>query len=201
MKIFKKIIATAIAVTLSIGMNSVTYASTLDNTETTTISLTETDDTIKNTVLEENKIDEIQSETTLKKASTSNSKTTYVYKKSELKLLACLIQAEAGDQSYKGMVAVGNVVLNRVNSSSFPNTIKDVIYQKGQFAVVRNGSLDRMLRNYSSNPPKECIKAAKAAFAGENVAGDYLFFRMYSSSYANSLGSKSYMILGDHIFN
>ena len=52
---------------------------------------------------------------------------------SDRKLLAAIIYCEAGNQSMQGKIAVGNVVLNRVNSRKFPNTISKVIYQKGQF--------------------------------------------------------------------
>lgn len=71
----------------------------------------------------------------------------------ELYLLACLINAEAGSNwcSDKMQYYVGSVVLNRVDSYEFPNTIYDVIYQKGQYACIDNGSInnkpcDRALR-------------------------------------------------------
>lgn len=55
--------------------------------------------------------------------------------------MASIINCEAGSEPYQGKVAVGIVVMNRVSSKSFPNSIKGVIYQKGQFSPVRNGSL------------------------------------------------------------
>ena len=63
----------------------------------------------------------------------------------ELKLLANIIYCEAGSESYVGKVAVGNVIMNRVKSASQPNTITEVVYAKGQFSPVRNGSLQRAL--------------------------------------------------------
>ena len=63
----------------------------------------------------------------------------------EYELLAALIQCEAGGESYIGQVAVGNVVMNRVESANHPDTISEVIYAAGQFSPVRNGSLSRTL--------------------------------------------------------
>lgn len=123
-----------------------------------------------------------------------------MYTNDEIKLLSSLVQAEAGNQPYKGKVGVANVVLNRVKSSRYPDTIKEVIYQSGQFSVVRNGSLNRMLSNYNNNEQsKDCIKAAKDALEGENFVGNYTGFRVYSSSFAKSVGD--YIVIGDHIFH
>lgn len=93
------------------------------------------------------------------------------YTKEELRLLASLISCEAGGEPYAGKVAVGIVVVNRKNSSRFPNSVKSVIYQKYQFGPARNGSLARALQRYdngkfTSSNDKECIKAAKAALEG-----------------------------------
>lgn len=55
--------------------------------------------------------------------------------------MASIINCEAGGESYQGQVAVGIVVMNRVRSKQFPNTIRKVIYQRGQFSPVRNGML------------------------------------------------------------
>ena len=128
------------------------------------------------------------------------------YTAKDVKLLACLIYAEAGNQPYKGKLAVANVVLNRVDSKLFPNTIKEVIYQKTysryygrniyQFSVCYSnvGTLAKALRLYGKRTnaaeikqEEECIKAAKAALEGKYATEDegYLFFRRYSSSLAN----------------
>lgn len=93
------------------------------------------------------------------------------YTEEELRLLAALIFCEAGSEPYAGKVAVGIVVMNRVESRLFPNTLKDVIYQKYQFGPARNGSLSRALAAYDSNKftaagHKESIEAAKAALEG-----------------------------------
>ena len=69
---------------------------------------------------------------------------------SDLDLLAALVWAEAGDQPIpEGLCYVCDVVLNRIDSPAWPNTIADVIYQPGQFSVVTNGALNRA---YGSAP-------------------------------------------------
>lgn len=96
------------------------------------------------------------------------------YTKAELRLMASIINCEAGGESFQGQVAVGIVVMNRVKSSLFPNSIKKVIYQKGQFSPVRNGSLRKKLKQYDAGKIhnaqwKSCIKAAKQALNGQTV--------------------------------
>lgn len=78
---------------------------------------------------------------------------------SDVNLLARLIYGEARGESYTGQVAVGAVVLNRVRSSSFPNTIAGVIYQKGAFDVVADGQINM-------TPNSTAIKAARDAMNG-----------------------------------
>ena len=91
---------------------------------------------------------------------------------SDLDLLAAIIYCEAGNQSREGMVAVGAVVMNRVNSSSFPGTIHDVIYQSGQFTPASSGWLDSVI----GSAPSACYEAAQAALNGENPVGSALYF-------------------------
>lgn len=96
------------------------------------------------------------------------------YTKAELRLMASIINCEAGGESYQGKLAVGIVVMNRVKSKAFPNTIRKVIYQRGQFSPVRNGSLRRRLRQYDAGRIhtaqwKSCIKAAKKVLEGQNT--------------------------------
>lgn len=78
---------------------------------------------------------------------------------SNLNLLARLIYGEARGESYTGQVAVGAVVMNRVRSSSFPNTISGVIYQSGAFDVVRDGQINL-------SPDSTAKKAAQDALNG-----------------------------------
>lgn len=105
------------------------------------------------------------------------------------KLLAALIFCEAGNQPYDGKVAVGAVVLNRVESGRFPNTIKEVIYQSGQFTPAMTGKLGRILA--SGNIPSSCYDAARDALAGESPVGNALFFNTGYGSFK----------LGDHYFS
>lgn len=91
----------------------------------------------------------------------------------ELDLLAAIIQCEAGGESHEGKVAVGAVVLNRVRSSSFPNTISDVVYQSGQFSPVASGILSGVL---ASGARSDCYEAARDALNGQNPIGDSLYF-------------------------
>ncbi len=89
----------------------------------------------------------------------------YEATKSEKKLLAAIIQCEAGYvKDYKGKVAVGAVVLNRVRASRWPNTIKEVIYQKGQFSPASSGALQRVLDKGLS--VADCMDAAEDALKG-----------------------------------
>lgn len=91
-----------------------------------------------------------------------------------LKLLAAIIFCEAGNQSYEGQVAVGAVIMNRVNSSKFPNTIEEVIYQKGQFTPAQNGWLDEV--RISESYTDETLIAARDTLAGVNPIGNCMFF-------------------------
>ena len=109
-------------------------------------------------------------------------------KASDLKLLASLIFCEAGNQSYTGKVAVGAVVMNRINSSRFPNTLEGVVYQRGQFTPAMTGWLGRVLA--SGNIPSSCYLAAEDAMNGSNPIGSALFFSTKGSGYK----------LGDHYF-
>ncbi len=91
----------------------------------------------------------------------------------DVSLLAAIIYCEAGNQSYEGMVAVGAVVMNRVSSPSFPNSISEVIYQSGQFTPASSGTLASALAN---GVPSTCYDAAVAAMNGENPVGGALYF-------------------------
>lgn len=90
-------------------------------------------------------------------------------------LLANLIYAEAGNQPYEGQVAVGAVVINRVLSSVFPNTVSGVIYQYNQFAPVLDGHLALALAE--NRATSSCYKAADEAMTGYTNVGQCVFFR------------------------
>ncbi|MEG2668302.1 MAG: cell wall hydrolase [Lachnospiraceae bacterium] len=89
-------------------------------------------------------------------------------------LLAALIYCEAGAEPYEGQVAVGAVVLNRVRSGSYPNSIREVIYQRGQFGPAITGKLDRVIANGRTSD--SCYQAATDALGGSNPIGGALHF-------------------------
>ncbi len=105
------------------------------------------------------------------------------------KMLAGLIFCEAGNQPYDGKVAVGAVVMNRVKSSRFPNSIKEVIYQSGQFTPAMTGKLDRIIS--ANSIPESCYEAARDALDGKNPVGNALFFNTGHGKFK----------LGDHYFS
>lgn len=126
------------------------------------------------------------------------------YTEEDLKLLACLVHSEAGDQCYEGKLAVANVVLNRIKSSKYPNTLKKVIYQPGQFTVSSSGSLAKQLANYdnyTSNSQKLSIKAARAALEGANNIGKRLYFHSYKAAKRKGYVDKPNAVkIEDHLF-
>ena len=85
------------------------------------------------------------------------------------RLLSKLVYAEARGESYKGQVAVAAVVLNRVASASFPNTISGVVYQSGAFSCVSNGSIN-------NTPDASAIRAARDALNGWDPTGGCLYY-------------------------
>ena len=91
----------------------------------------------------------------------------------DLDLMAAIIECEAGGEPYEGKIGVGAVVMNRVRSSQFPNTISEVIYQSGQFSPVASGKLASVL---SRGARQDCYDAARDVLAGANTVGDCLFF-------------------------
>ncbi len=107
----------------------------------------------------------------------------------ELRLLGALIYCEAGNQSYEGMVGVGAVVMNRLKSGAYPNTIHSVIYASGQFTPAMTGKVARI---YEGKVPDLCMQAAQAALNGETTVGDATHFRR--------AGKREGYILGDHVF-
>ncbi len=90
-------------------------------------------------------------------------------------LLANLIYCEAGNQPYEGQVAVGAVVINRVRSAVFPDTVVGVIYQNKQFSPVASGRLALALAE--DHATQACYRAADEAMSGATTVGDCLFFR------------------------
>lgn len=90
-------------------------------------------------------------------------------------LLANLIYCEAGGEPYAGQLAVGAVVINRVLSSKFPDTVVGVIYQKSQFSPAGSGRLQLALA--SNKATAKCYQAADEAMSGITNVGNCVFFR------------------------
>ncbi len=112
----------------------------------------------------------------------------------ELVWLAATIQAEADGESYTGKLGVGSVIMNRVKSSAFPNTIIGVITQPMQFAPYRSGKVEFII---DRGPNSTCIRAAKEVLDGARI-GDYLFFM--TKYWADYYRISSYTMIGNHAF-
>jgi len=105
-------------------------------------------------------------------------------------LLAALIHCEAGGESYEGQVAVGAVVMNRVRSKAYPDTIHGVIYASGQFTPAMSGKVNRVLESGKIYP--SCIKAAEEALSGVSNVGDLTHFRRNNG--------REGLVIGNHVF-
>ena len=92
------------------------------------------------------------------------------YTESDYNVLLRIVQAEAGGCDMKGKILVANVILNRVESDEFPDTITDVVYEKRQFSPVSNGSINRC------KVEEETVEAVDRALAGEDYSEGALFF-------------------------
>ena len=109
---------------------------------------------------------------------------------SELNILAALVQCEAGGESYEGQLAVASVVMNRVRSGAYPNTVTDVIYASGQFSPANSTKMSNLA--LSGNIKASCLQAAQEAINGNCNIGDALHFRR--------AGNKDGIIIGNHVF-
>lgn len=89
-------------------------------------------------------------------------------KEEEVRLLARLVHAEAKGEPYEGKVAVAEVVLNRVEHEQFPDTVKEVIYQRNAFQPVQNGAINKPAS-------EEAVQAVEDALENENKI-DCLYF-------------------------
>ncbi|MGE5606617.1 MAG: cell wall hydrolase [Bacteroidota bacterium] len=125
----------------------------------------------------------------------SQTKESYSRKTGDTELLARVIRAEAEAEPYTGQVAVGAVILNRIQNPDFPNTLAGVIYEPRAFESVSNGMVNR--------PPTESArKAANAALSGWDPSGGAIFFFNPAK-----VGAKSYVWtrkiiqrIGKHVF-
>jgi len=151
-------------------------------TETQTETETETENTEMNDAKEETGISEVEPETGSEETGVQAAAETAMeqeepvsevftgYSESDYNVLLRIVQAEAGNCDIEGRVMVANVILNRVESGSFPNTITKVVYQKHQFSPVSNGSIKRC------KVTTETVEAVERALAGEDLTDGALYF-------------------------
>jgi len=140
-------------------------------------------------------MDEIEAEEAARKAEEEKEKRTknlgaVAASGDELTLLAALIQAEAGNQPYEGQLAVGAVVMNRVRSGGYPNTIQEVISAPGQFGPAATGKVASIM---AAGPRASCIQAAQAALNGETTVGTLTHFRRAGCGIDG-------IVIGSHVF-
>ena len=109
---------------------------------------------------------------------------------SDVELLAALLECEAGTSNYEALLAVGSVVVNRMKHRNYPDTVRGVIYQSGQFPPAHDGKVDRVLKR---GVKALCVQAAQDALAGKNNVGDCLSFRASSSG-------RPGIVIGDNVF-
>ena len=111
-----------------------------------------------------------------------------------LYLLARLVYGEARGEPYKGQVAVAAVVLNRVKSSQFPNSVSGVIYQSGAFSVVNDGQINL-------TPDETAIKAARDAMNGYDPTNGCLYYYNPAKTTNQWMLSKPVLlVIGNHSF-
>lgn len=125
-----------------------------------------------------------------KNASSSSSS----YTSSDLYLMAKAIYAEGRGESYTGQVAIGAVIMNRVKSPNFPNTIAGVIYQKGAFTAVDDGQINL-------EPNQTAYDAAKDALNGWDPTYGCLYY--YNPAVATSawiFNRQTVTVIGKHVF-
>ncbi len=124
----------------------------------------------------------------------TSSSSTGAYSQSDINLLAKLIAAEARGENYTGQVAVGAVVLNRVEHSSFPDSIAGVIYQKGAFSCVNDS-------NWGVSPNSTSLKAARDCINGWDPSGGAIYYynpRKTSNAFMHS--RPIITVIGNHRF-
>lgn len=116
------------------------------------------------------------------------------FSSSEVYLLAKTIYAEGRGEPYTGQVAIGAVVLNRVRSGDFPNTISGVVYQKHAFTAVSDGQINL-------TPNETAMKAARDAINGWDPTGGALYY--YNPAIATSswiFDRQTITVIGKHVF-
>lgn len=140
------------------------------------------------------KVDGIAGKNTLEAMGIFTSSKSNSSNNSDVYLLARLIHAEARGEPYTGQVAVGAVVLNRVKSSSFPNSIAGVIYQSGAFSVVDDGQINM-------SPNTTAINAARDALNGWDPTYGCIYYFNPNTATSKWIWSRPHVItIGNHRF-
>lgn len=114
----------------------------------------------------------------------------------DIYLMAQVVFAESNAEPYQGKVAVASVILNRLLHPEFPNTVEDVIKQKGAFSCVKNGKL-------SVTPTEECFDAVYEALEGKDPTGEAVFFynpRIATSKWMINVKKSNVKPIGNHVF-
>lgn len=127
-------------------------------------------------------------------ASSSGASNNGGYNNSEVYLLAKTIYAEGRGEPYVGQVAIGAVIMNRIRSASFPNTVSGVVYQKGAFTAVDDGQINL-------TPNETAMKAARDAINGWDPTGGALYY--YNPAVATSawiFDRQTVTVIGKHVF-
>lgn len=110
-------------------------------------------------------------------------------------LIACVVSAEAGGDIYEDQLAVANVILNRLKSGRYGNSVSNVVYARGQFTVTVNGALQRYMTN---GPLPVAVQATKDAISGRNNVPNYSnFCALYAANYSRY---NEYTIIGAQVF-
>lgn len=113
-----------------------------------------------------------------------------IAKSEEVRMMAAMIQCEAGNQPIEGQIAVGAVIMNRVKAANYPNTIPEVLSQPHQFNPVDSQMFADLLANDTIKD--SCREAAVQAFMGVDNVGGAMHFRR--------AGSREGIVIGNHVF-
>ena len=113
------------------------------------------------------------------------------YDEDELELLAKLIYRETGGQGLECMIACGSVVINRINSDNYPDTLEEVIFQRGQYSVTFNRD-----RFWSTEPSEDAYYAAELVLtSGSQIPSNVMY-----QGKSDSIGSGVWKIIGGEVY-
>ena len=117
-----------------------------------------------------------------------------ILSENDINLLSAVINGEARGESYKGQVAVGAVVLNRVKHPAFPDSLKGVVYQKGAFSAVNDGQIKLKVTN-------SCRRAAIAALKGEDPTNGAIYYYNPKTATCKWIRTRTAVKqIGNHLF-